>query len=55
MTKAAFNNKGAFYDNQLKSNFRKKTVMCYILNRAVCRAKLENFGKQIRNTCKVLK
>jgi hypothetical protein len=42
MTKAAFNKKGGLFDSQLKSNFRKKPVKCYILNTVVCGAKLEH-------------
>jgi len=55
VAKTAFSKKGALFGSQLKSNFRKKPVKCYILNTAVCGAELEHFGKQIRNTWKVLK
>jgi hypothetical protein len=45
MAKAAFSKKVALFDSQLKSNFRKKPVKCYILNTVVCCAELEHFGK----------
>ena len=45
MAKAVFSKKGAPFDSQLKTKFRKKPVMCYILNGAVCGAELEHIGK----------
>jgi len=56
MAKAAFNMEKSFSTRKLELNLRKKIVKCYIWNIGfVWCWNLGHFGKEIRNTWKVLK
>jgi hypothetical protein len=55
MAKAAFNMEKTLFTSKLEINLRKKLVKCYIWNTvSVWCWKLGRFGKEIRNTWKVL-
>jgi hypothetical protein len=55
MAKAAFNKKRTLFTSKMDLNLRKKLVKCYILGAQLRMVlKIAHFGKQIRNTWKVL-